>query len=79
MFEMFYWSSIISALEKLPKEAIISVAGAYAAAEIYKRHTNARIRLAQIEADAQVKIAEAESETLRLKIKLQEITDTATR
>lgn len=73
MFEMFYWSSIISALEKLPKEAIFAVAGSYASVEIYRRHLAARIALAEIEANANVTTARLEKEALELEIKLENL------
>lgn len=71
MFEMFYWSSVLSALSKLPRGAIIAVAGSYVSIEVYRRYLAARIALAEIEADSSVKAAQLEIDALKLKVKLQ--------
>ena len=63
MFEMFYWSSIVDAVAKLPKEAIVGAAVAYVVIDIHKRNTEVKVA----EAKAKVRLAELEVEALELK------------
>lgn len=68
MFEMLYWSSIVRALNELPKEVIGGGIVAGVVLEIHRRNTNVKIA----EANAKVRVAEAEVEALKLKKSMQE-------
>jgi len=68
MFEWFYWSSIASYIERMPKEAIYCAAGVYLITDIHKRQTQVKLE----ETKAKVRTAELEVEALKLKLKLQE-------
>lgn len=67
MFEMFYWSSIIEAVNKLPKEIAYAGVAYFAVTDIYKRHTHVKIA----EAKERTRVAELEVEALKLKRELQ--------
>jgi hypothetical protein len=67
MFEMFYWSSIVEAFNKLPKELAYAGVAYFTVTDIYKRHTQVKIA----EVKERTRVAELEVEALKLKRELQ--------
>lgn len=68
-FETIYWSGIINAVSRLPKEVLGAGIAAGVVLEIHRRNTNVKIA----ETNAKVRVAEAEVEALKLKKQIQEI------
>lgn len=63
MFEAFYWSSVVDAMSKLPKEILIGGVAAYVVLDIHKRNCEVKIAVA----NAEVRKAEVELETEKVK------------
>lgn len=63
MFEMWYWSSIIESVRKLPKEVIIGAAAGYVVMDVHKRNCEVKVAVAEAEA----RKAEADLEALKIK------------
>lgn len=68
IFETLYWSGIVNAVSRLPKEVIGAGILAGTVLEIHRRNTNVKIA----ETEAKVRVAEAEVEALKLKKQIQE-------
>lgn len=73
IFGSYYASAAISAISKLPKEALYVGAAYFTATEMFKRYSDMRIKIAEAETKAHV--IELEVEKLRLQLKLREIGD----
>lgn len=67
MFETLYWSSVVNAVSKLPKETLIGAVAAYVVIDMHKRHT--QVRMAKIRSENDVEIARLEKEAAELKYK----------
>lgn len=70
MFEWFYYSSVVDAISKAPREIVIAAVAAYVVVDIHKR--NSQVSIA--EAESQKRVAELEVEALKLKLQLQNTT-----
>lgn len=73
MFEYLYLGSILAAIDKVPREALLGGAAYFIIKDVHTR--NSRVKIAEI--NASVELKKLEVEELKLKLKLQE-TDTNT-
>lgn len=62
MFEAYYWTGIINAVSRLPKEVVVGVTAAFVVIHIHDRNCDMKVDVAKAEA----RKAEAEVEKLKL-------------
>lgn len=68
-YEYYNFARLLQVIDKVPKEITICGTAYFLVTDIYKRHTDAKVKIAQAEAKAQ--IAETELEALKVKRDMQ--------